>query len=134
MGFNPRSIRDLGESQIEVLHPQTKRPTGATITLAGPDHPKARAISMAAARKLRRQLEKTGKLQLEDPEAEEESRLDELCARTLAWTGMVDDGEVEMPCNAENVRKLYTGLTWLRLQMLEAMNDRGNFIAASAPS
>ena len=132
--FNPRSIEDLEQASVEILNPQTKRPTGATITLAGPDHPKARSIALTAQRRVRKQLEKTGRLTLDDPEVEEDSRLEELVARTIGWTGIADDGGKEMPCTAENARKLYAGVTWLRLQLMEAMNDRGNFIRASAAS
>lgn len=132
--FNPRSIEDLESASIDILNPQTKRKTGATVTLAGPDHPKARSILLAAQRRVRRDLEKSGRITLDDPEAEEDARLEELVARTLAWTGMADDDGKEMPCTPDNARKLYAGVTWLRLQLMGAMNDRANFIRASSAS
>lgn len=132
--FNPRSIQDLDAATIDVLNPETKAPTGATVTLAGPDHPTSRAIVLSTQRRIRKALEKTGRLTLDDPEVEEASRLDELVARTLGWEGFSDDDGKAMPCTPESARAVYSGCRWLRLQLMGAMNDSANFIRVSAPS
>lgn len=131
--FNPYSVRDADSAIVPILDPETKKPTGATITLAGPESEKAKALRFANDRRQRRALEKSGRLTLDDPEVEAERVLDELIAVTLGWDGFADDDGAALPFTAENARKLYVGVPWLRDQMLDARRDRGNFIKRSAP-
>jgi hypothetical protein len=131
--FNPYSVRDADSAVIPVLDPETKKPTGATITLAGPEHEKAKALRFANDRRQRKALEKSGRLTLDDPEVEADRVLDELVAVTLDWAAFCDDAGAAMPFSAEAVRKLYVGVPWLREQMLESRRDRGNFIKRSVP-
>lgn len=132
--FKLYSIRDADSAVIAVLDPETKKPTGATITLAGPEHEKSRALSLAQERKMRKGIEKSGRIQLDDPEVEADRLIDELVAVTLAWDGFADDEGKPIAFTAENVRAAYVGVPWLRRQMMEARRDSGNFIKRSASS
>lgn len=129
--FKLNSVRDAESAVIPVLDPETKKPVGATITLAGPEHEKSRALALANDRRIRRGIEKAGKLTLEDPEVEQDRALDELVAVTLGWEGFADDEGNPIPFTAENVRAAYLNAPWLRLQMVEARRERGNFIRRS---
>jgi len=59
----------------------------------------------------------------------EENGIDLLVFCTVGWSGVKFNGE-EMPCNAENARKLYTALPALRDQVDAFVGDRGNFTKA----
>jgi hypothetical protein len=99
--------------------------------LAGPEHEKSRALALANDRRIRKGIEKAGKLVLEDPEVEQERALDELVAATLDWDGFAEDDGKPIPCTSDNVRKAYLQLPWLRAQVIEARRDRANFIRRS---
>lgn len=131
--FKVYSVRDADSAVVEVLDPETKVPTGATITLAGPEHEKSKALALATDRRFRKGLEKAGRVTLDDPEVERERLLNELVATTLGWSGFANDDGTPLPFTADNVRDVYSKVPWLRLQMLEARRDRGNFITRSAP-
>jgi len=82
--MNPfKDITDKHDADVELLHPVTRNPLGAAITIAGPEHPKRKAILADRARRIRRKLERTGKLKLDDPETEEADRIELLAGCTL---------------------------------------------------
>lgn len=130
--FKLSSVRDADSAVIPVLDPETKVPTGATITLAGPEHEKAKALGFAEDRRLRKSIEKTGKLVFDDPEVEAGRVVDLLVACTLGWDGFAGDDGLPLAFTAENVRAAYVGVPWLRKQMLDARRDTANFIKRSA--
>lgn len=132
--FNPWSIRDTESAIIKVVDPETKKPTSTVITLAGPEHDKSKAFDFARNREQRKELSKTGRLQLPDPEMDAPRLVDELVNATLDWQGMAGPDGVELPFSPDNAKKAYTELPWLRDQIAEARRDRSNFIKRSAPA
>lgn len=132
--FKLYSVRDADSAVIQVLDPETKKPTGAWIRLAGPEHEKARAIDAANDRRIRKNVEKAGRITFDDPEVEAERVIDNLVALTLDWGDFADDEGRPIAFTAENVRAAYVGVPWLRRQMLEARRDSANFFVRSGRS
>ena len=131
--FDISTITDAGSADIELKHPVTGAALGASITLAGPEHPARKAIDFARQRKLRAAIAKSGKLEVTDPADDELDLVDKLAACILGWRGMSDAGQ-DLPYSREAAARLYAreGLGWLRQQLLDAMNERERFITACA--
>lgn len=131
--FDIAKIHDVTSAPVEIKNPSTGESIGVTITVAGPEHPQRKAIEFAKQRKLRAQLQKTGKIELGDPADDELDTIETLAICTLAWSG-VTEGGVDVPCTKEAALKLYStdGLAWLRAQVLAAMGERERFIQTSA--
>jgi hypothetical protein len=130
--FNLSEFQDTDSATVTIKHPATGAPTEATVTIAGPEHPKRKAIVFDKQRKMRRQLTKTGKLEFTDPEEEELEETSLLAACTLAWSG-VGVGGKEVPFSKEAAEKLYAdpALRWFRAQVKAAMDERELFIKPS---
>lgn len=124
-------ITDSSDAVVEIKHPITGAPVGATVTLAGPEHPTRKAIDFAKQRKIRASVQKTGKLELSDPADDELDAIEKLAACTLGWTGITDGGK-EIEFSKAAAMKLYSteGLGWLRSQLYSAMDERERFIKA----
>ena len=86
--FNLSEFQDTESADVVIKHPSTGAPTDAVVTIAGPEHPKRKAIVFDKQRRMRRQLAKTGKLEFTDPSEEEVEETDLLAACTLGWRGV----------------------------------------------
>jgi len=126
------TIRELGEADVVIKHPVTGAPTGALVTLAGPEHPKRKQLIFTRTRKLRAKFQKSGKVQLDDPEDEEVDGVAYLAACTLGWAGFAENGK-EIPFSTQAAVDLYTRIGWLRAQISLALEEKENFIEVSAP-
>jgi len=126
------TINELGEADVVIKHPVTGAPTGALVTLAGPEHPKRKQLIFTRTRKLRAKFQKSGKVQLDDPEDEEADGVSYLAACTLGWIGFSESGK-EIPFSTQAAVDLYTRIGWLRSQINQALEDKENFIEVSAP-
>ena len=133
--FEINSILDASSAAIDIKHPVTGQLLGATVTLAGPEHPTRKAIDFAKQRKLRASIQKNGKLEVSDPEEDIQDAIEKLAACTLGWDGMTRDG-VPVPFSKDAAAELYSreGLGWLRDQIFAAMEERSRFITACAQS
>lgn len=133
--FDISAIKDALSAPIDIKHPVTGVPLGATVTLAGPEHPTRKAIDFAKQRKLRASIQKTGKLELSDPADDELDAIEKLASCTLGWSG-ITDGDAAIEFTPTAALKLYgtDGMGWLRAQLLAAMEERERFISACAPS
>lgn len=127
------TIAELGEAEVEIKHPTTGAPTGATVTLAGPEHPKRKQLIFTRTRKLRAKFQKSGKVQLDDPEDEEVDGVAYLAACTLGWKKIGENGK-EIPFTPQAAVDLYTRIGWLRAQVSLALEEKENFIQACAPT
>lgn len=125
------TINELAEADVVIKHPVTGAPTGALVTLAGPEHPKRKQLIFTRTRKLRAKFQKSGKVQLDDPEDEEADGVSYLAACTLGWIGFSESGK-EVPFSTQAAVDLYSRIGWLRAQINQALEDRENFIAVSA--
>lgn len=126
------TVVELGETTIEIKHPVTGAATGATVTIAGPEHPKRKKIVFDRQRRLRARFQKAGKLQFTDPEEEEQESVEFLAACTLGWSGIAEGGK-EVKFSPEAAIALYSRpeMAWLKAQVSEALESRENFIANS---
>lgn len=126
-------LSDTG-AVLELRHPDSADIIeGMTMTMLGVDsevyakraHEKTVANISRAQKKGRRAL---------DPEdlarQNEEATIEDLVALTKGWTGFEEDG-VELDCSPENVRRILKtrGLSWIRKQAEDFVNDIGNFIS-----
>lgn len=130
--FNLSDFQDTETAEVVIKHPATGAPTEAVVTIAGPEHPKRKAIVFDKQRKLRRQLTKTGKLEFTDPAEEEVEETDLLAACTLGWKGIAIAGK-EIPFSQAEAAKLYAdpALRWFRAQVKTAMDEKELFIKPS---
>lgn len=128
--FDLSSIIETDTAKLELLHPETHTPIGATITLAGEGHPKRRKIQFARSRLLRQRVAKRGKLELTDPAEDEEYETERLVACTLGWDGIARDGK-PIPCTPEEAQALYESVAWIRRQALAFLEDTANFLRST---
>jgi hypothetical protein len=126
-------FEDVVSTVVVLKDPMTGGSTSATITLAGPEHPMRKRFTLDRARRLRAGFQKTGKIQLGDPEDDEADEVDFLVASTLGWSGLRSAGE-ELPFSAAAARQLYLNpkRRWLREQVKAALDEKDRFIQRSA--
>ena len=127
------NIAELSEADVDIKHPLTGAPTGAVVTLAGPEHSKRRQLLFTRTRKLRAKFQKSGKVQLDDPEDEEVDSIAYLAACTLGWKKIGENGK-EIAFSESAAAALYGRVGWLRGQIAAALEEKENFIRASAPA
>ena len=130
MSFDITAVQDVETATVDLVHPITKTPLGASVTIAGPEHPDRKKISFNRMRRIRAEMAKSGKIKFSDPETDAEEEIKELVACTLGWDGFMDNGQ-PLAFSKQNAEKLYTDLAWLREQVSSALNDRENFIKDS---
>jgi hypothetical protein len=129
MAFNLLNIRDIASAEIEIKD-EAGQGTGVFFDMAGPTHPKARAIAFEQNRKNIARYQKAGKVELPDPEEAEATQRDNLAARTLGWRGFVDGAGVEVPYSKKAAAELYaqSDMQWLVEQLQGALGERERFI------
>lgn len=128
MSFNLKKIKTLETFEIQIKDEEGNG-TGVYFTLAGPTHPVRRAAQLALNRKMIAQANKTGKVELPDPEDAEQDRIKNLVQATLAWRGFVNDEGQEVPYSQDAVSELYkdSQMTWLVDQVDTALGEKANF-------
>jgi hypothetical protein len=133
--FKLGSIVDMESADIDIKDPATGKKI-ASVKLAGPEHPKRKAIFYSKQRRMRASIARTGKVEFGDPIDDEADKIDELVAATLSWEGFADEEGVMLPCTAENVRKVYTFEKngWLRIYLSTVADERERFITSSVAS
>ena len=119
--------------EIELLHPVTKAPLGAFISIVGKD---STAFSQHVRRNANERLRKQGANHRrakadETPTVEkiEDEAISLLAACTTGWRGIVFEGN-EMPYSTDNAKKLYSSLKYIREQVDEAIGDIELFLSA----
>jgi hypothetical protein len=130
--FDVDSIADIGSADIQLKVNGQPLP-GVVVTLAGPEHAVRKKYALDKARRMRKQLARTGKLELDDPVDEQEDETEHLAACVLAWRGIGKAG-APLECTRENVLALLRdpGKGWFRKSIKEAYEDAENFIQRSA--
>lgn len=129
-GFDLDGIEDVGSADYEVLHPVTREATGAFITLAGPEHPDRKKMTMSLIRRQRADALRT-KPKATDIEDEIDESRDMLAKVTLGWRGMRKAG-APLPFSQAAAKELYADpkSQWLVKQLMQAMNNAELFIKA----
>jgi hypothetical protein len=126
------SITQAQTASVDIVHPLTNQPTGARVTLAGPEHPTRKALKWKRQRQLRAQYQKAGRVVFGDPEEDEAETIEVLAACTLGWEGIADDGQ-PVAFSEAAARELYARpeLAWLRAQLAAALEQQEVFIKTS---
>lgn len=136
MSFNLKRISDAPSAVVEIKDPETNAPLGVTFVLAGPEHPKRKQIEFDRQRRLRAVMNKTGKIELGDPEEDDQEGRQNLAACILGWNGYVDDKGEPVAYSAEAAKALVNDpdMGWLRVQLNTALQERERFIKRSVPA
>lgn len=131
-GFNLKSIEQAASAEVAIKQPDGT-PTGVVFEIAGPEHPERKRIKFAQERKALSRYQKTGKVEMPDPEEAESSKHENLAAYTLGWKGYAVDG-VEVPFSKAAALELYRDpkMAWLVDQLDAALGDKELFIRRSA--
>jgi hypothetical protein len=111
-----------------VVPPGAKEPVKLTVTVLGSDSPTWR--NKVADINRRRLREMRGRKSV-SPEQIDGDALDLLAVCTVAWTGVVLDGQA-LACTPETATTVYRRLPWLREQADEFANSRENFAGEPA--
>lgn len=132
--MNLRSITLAASATVPILDPVDGTLTGVTFEIAGPEHPERKRIAFAQSRKALKRYEKTGRIEMPDPEEAEALKHENLSAYTLGWSGYVDDDGKPVPFSKEAARALYAdpAMGWIVEQLEAALGDRERFIRRSA--
>lgn len=115
---------------LDVLHPTTGEilrdddGQAMRIQLLGKDSDEYRRAQRAATQ---RRLKSRSKKSMIDAETLEREAVEVLIVCTKDWEGVGDAGE-DLPCTPENIRRVYSTYLWLREQVDEFVEDRGNFM------
>lgn len=127
--FDIDNFEDVGTGTYAVKHPATGRATPLVLTLAGPEHPKRKKAQFQRVRKLRNQAAKTGKIDFDDPQDEDENTTMEIAGYILGWEGLVAGGK-NVEFSPEEAIKLMRDpkRRWLRDQVKAALDERELFI------
>lgn len=120
-------FEDTQSGKVYIKNPSTGAPTPFFIEFAGPEHPERKKRVMAAQRKMRQHLQKSGKLQLKDPLEDDEDNLDMLVACALSWNFPEEFSKANVEAKLSNPKK-----RWMRDQVQAGFDERENFIARSA--
>ena len=102
-----------------------------SITLTGEDSAAYRRVEREQNNRRLKDLSRGRKRDLTDEELEA-SAIERLAACTVAWHGIVLDGD-NLACTELNARRLYgeSRLAWVREQVNEFVRDRRNFLLNS---
>lgn len=132
MSFNLKRIADAPSATVEIKDPETGAPLGVSFILAGPEHPKRKQIEFDRQRRLRAVMNKTGKIELGDPEDDDQEARQTLATCILGWNGYEDDnGPVAYTADAAKALANDPDLGWLRVQLNAALAERERFIKRS---
>jgi len=125
------------EAAMQLRHPGTnvvlKQDDGRpiTITLAGVDSERYRKAQRALTNQRLKMGGRRGGAGTLTAEELESAGLETLVACTVAWDGIILDGQA-LECNPANARTLYARLPWVRDQADEFMGERANFLTGSS--
>jgi hypothetical protein len=134
MGFKLSSIVDAACANVDLKHPKTGELLGAQVSLAGPEHPKRKALEFARQRRARAAFQKAGKIEMTDPADDDVDASDFLASCILGWSGLDNDDGTPMVYSSDAANQLLTkeGHGWLRFQLQTALGERERFIVSSA--
>ena len=129
---NLRNIKSTVSAQVEIKD-ENGAPIGVFFELAGPTHPKRKAVMFAASRKAQARFQKSGKIELDSPEEQVLQARENMAAFTLGWTGYTDDAGVAIPYSADTALALFDDdeMTWLFDQLNTALGEKERFMLRS---
>jgi hypothetical protein len=127
--FNASPEADVGYT-LQLVHPATGAPLGASITIAGEESERMQEWSRRLFERVQRdeRLAKKAGRQIERSFDElQEQLVQKAAALTLAWSGMLMDGR-PAEFTPANVERVYRAQRWLRDLVLEEARVLGNFV------
>jgi hypothetical protein len=130
---NLRQIKSTPEAEVEIKD-ETGAPTGIFFTLAGPTHPKRKAVVFAAQRRAQTVFQKTGKFALDGPEEQAAQNIDNLVAFTLGWRVAEGSDWTLEPYSDKAARDILEddSMAWLADQLQTALGEKERFMTRSA--
>ncbi len=134
-GYNLKSIKTVSSFEFPVKD-HDGNPTGVVFVLAGPTHPAREAVEMARNRRLIQAANKTGRVTLPDPAEIKASRVKELAACTLGWTGYADETGQPVAYSTATAEALYADpeMLWLTDQVEEALGNKSLYTKPASAS
>ena len=134
-GFDFDDLESTDSGVLTLRHPITGETIAASLTLAGPNHPKRKAVELRRARIIKKRMlnniRSRGAMDLGEVEEDFEYELDRLVASTLGWTGVLANKQA-VPLTEANVRIRYESAPWMRKQALEFLEQDNNFLTQQA--
>lgn len=116
------------ETEVEILHPVTNKPTGIKVVLLSRYHPDIKAM----VRKIQdTRMAQARRNKPMDAATIEDETLEVLAASVKSWQGLDRDGEA-LACTRENVLDLLRnpGYQWMRRQIDESLGNDALFFGA----
>ena len=132
-GFNLKSITQTLSAEVPIRDTDGN-PTGVTFEMAGPEHPERKRIQFAQSRRALARYQKTGRVELPDPEEAESLKFENLAAYTLGWKGYTDDAGNPVAFSRQAALDLYQdpAMAWLVDQLEAALGEKDLFIRRCA--
>lgn len=129
--FDIDAIEDLESAEIQ-LKDDGGKPLPIHVTLLGPEHPKRKNFALDRQRRMRRAMQRTGRMEFADPADEAVEDLDNLVACVAGWRGITRGGK-PVACDPAAVRELLTDVkrAWFRRAVERAFGDIENFTRRS---
>ena len=129
MSFDLSELSDVTNQEgiVSIIHPKTGVELGIKITVASRDSAKYRKMESLVKNRNTAALQR-GKRNL-SAEAIDAGMLDILAACVVGWEGLEWGGQA-IECTDHNIRDVYEKFPFIREQVEEFVNDRGNFISA----
>jgi len=134
-GFCIDDFNDVITCELVLKNPKTGQPTDIVLTLAGPEHPLRKKRQFERIRRMRKEMQRVGKLTLADPAEEEQDEGEFLADCILGWNKMpTRNGDVAYSKGAALNLMNDSERRWLRDQVKSGVEEREAFIASCAGS
>lgn len=144
-GISLSALQASDQADLEILWPEGTKGTGWIITLAGPGHPKAVALSESYGRE---SLRKAARIEAAtvngrkfkpdegDVESTRRENVRSIVARMIDWRGLKDDNGDDVPFSDEKGMEVFLDpkLGWAFTQVVEYLADDRSFTKRSATS
>ena len=126
-GFDLGSLESADTTVVDLLHPATGEPIGATITVYSKDSEICRAARRKAEAKFLEFSRKHGGKKYMPAEDREKLDLAADVASVQSWDGLTEKGKA-LECTQANVLSIFERFPCFREQCKEATEDRALFI------
>ena len=125
-GFDLAEIQPQART-VDIVHPSTNYPIGLSITILPPSSPE---VKRAQRKNLDAQLSaRSSKITAAGVEQNSLNLL-VACVGAWEWKGDSNFKGNKPPCTPENVRELFTEVSWIREQVKDEFDDAESFFDA----
>ena len=136
MDLSKLAISSESTSTMEVVHPGTLDPLvddqgkPVTISVYSPESEQMKDFERSMFNKAVKKMRQRRNQNSMDYEQIQSTIVDRAVAATAGWENIAFDGK-ELACNPKNARMLYTKISWIKNQVIDFLNDEGNFMTGS---